>query len=499
MKNIKTLIVIVIVVVACLAVVTGLSFIPEYSSRRAGKNILDAISHTQRVYEQALFTERAKPQETTTAPAAKGPALDMRTLNLLERAENRLSSAIEANPRAEKNAVSLANRTLTTVAASIGRLRLDAATAGETELTKQVKQSDQLASKLRNALNWTKFYQRAASDTNQEVKQMLSLAQSNIESLNEKISSIETALNESKNRLETLQEKNKKLLNQIRELRTQSRLTSGEKSLELFNEAMSLQEEIDRINSEISKIENTRQKQQAVLKDLRTQAASARARADAAQELLAGRQSDIKNLNQQLEKHKQQISDTISKLIEQAEKISSLCSDITNNRAQAIDAYARAAEYAQRSASANTDKAPLLFAEQSQMHQSIASTHKANILLAQKLTSLSKQIDNVAKNSDASLSQPLNTLKNCMPDTEQARTAAESAYKEAIQLNSMAVDAAPAKFKWVYQGALASAYTDLYRLTGDAEARNKAIQARDQALEGKKASPFLEPISQIKP
>ncbi len=509
MNNAKILLAVAIVVVCCAAVVIGLSVIPEHAPRRAGRNLLDAVSHSNRLYERALFVERRGEEKTATAPAA-APAgrkipLNIRALELLKRAENHLRDALDANPRAETNAVSLANRFLSTVSATIGRLRLHAASQGQAELRRQARQAKMSISDAAEAVNLIKYYQIAAGGSNRDVEQMLSQAESDVASLDTKIKSIKDKLDESQKLHDTLQDKNENLLAQIRELRTKSRLTTGKKSLDLFNQSLELQAKVNQANSRINQIENEQDKQKAVLEDLLAQQASAKLRLKAAGEILAARRSNTENINEIIAKHEQSLSGAINLLRGRIEKIVDLCSDITDNRARALDAYTRAGGYMQSAISAKTDigvapeEEPLLFAMQGEMYQSLGAANNANILLANQIASLTGDLDKLARNPGVSMGEALGALKDCMPDIEQARAGAEEAYTKAAELLARAVDEAPDRLKWAYQGALASAYVGLYRLNGDAEARRMAIEARDMALEGKEPSPFLEPIRQIKP
>lgn len=78
----------------------------------------------------------------------------------------------------------------------------------------------------------------------------------------------------------------------------------------------------------------------------------------------------------------------------------------------------------------------------------------------------------------------------------EVKKQAETQYQQAVESYAAALSelGSRPKRRWAYQGQLATAYIGLYRLTGDADKRDKARDLLNKALEDRESSPYLKSL-----
>lgn len=383
------------------------------------------------------------------------------------------------------------------------------------EAAESRRQAAQAASNVQNAaVNMSAYGKRIANldqllaikgDT---ITSMASGAESEISDLTQKIAKAQGDIAVLAKEKDELSKANAGLLERARKLDTESLNIDPVKGVDVFDKAQTLRDTAGKNAARIDQIENSISILEASLVDLKAskaaaelQLAQARKMNDARDKVMASRRSERTAEVAKLDAAQKEAEQSATEGVEAIKAAGAA-------DAKALDAYAKALETYEKYQQAtdpyagDRDAAPFLKPDAGILSM-MGDTHVARgevrvrmLLLQQRLAQA------VAKTSELwsalptknSVPAAVSELDDYLADAAKVREDAQHDFRWAAKVFDKAGDLVEGKLRWTYTLNKVAANVSLYRLSGDAAAKQEALSDLD-ALGGQEQSPNIYPAA----
>lgn len=362
-----------------------------------------------------------------------------------------------------------------------------------------------------------RYYDQLASLRDQDLLAVVSAAREEAAKAKADAEAVQKEIDSLRARAEQLRQANETLVPQARRLRVDSEQAGGQEGMELLDQALKLETQINENVSALAALENALERREADLSDVKAALKSAEARRKVAETIVAARKGHADASRTELEGIQAALGKARSDVQEQTALLASVCERTAQADDVAAEAYTAAIsrhEAARRLRPRGQD--PATIARLADARWALAELKDQSLYLRQCNMQLADRLAGIwspqaaegtgppATSSSAPAGQPPQAvpafakgLLAYVPNPEQTRNEAIENYQKAGELYEAASRGVPSHLRWAYQGQAAAAYIALYRLSYDADALTKAKEALEQALEGKRESPFLAAVVEL--
>ena len=377
---------------------------------------------------------------------------------------------------------------------------------------------DRTASMVQLYAGLANYYNQLVSLRSEDIVEMQSAARARAAQARADSDKLRQELADLRARAAQLRQSSETLIPQARRLRLDAEQTTGQRGMDMLDQAFKLEKQTNDNVSALAVLENTIELRQPALSDLTLAVQEAEGRQKAAETVLAARRGNTQAGRGELEaiqaallKAKSDVQDLTAHLADVCARIGLAEDTATEDYTQAIRRHEEARGLVPRSQSGQ------VAARLADAHWGLAELkdrsldlHNRNGLLLERLaatwspaTPTSSSAPAIASPAGPVADVPANLpafargLLAYVPDPAQARADAVEHYQQAADFYDMSSGQVPPKLRWAYQGQTAAAYIALYRLSGDPEVLTKAKEALDQALQDRRQSHFLAAVVEL--
>jgi hypothetical protein len=470
----------------------------DSSDRASGRKLLESVWKSQRLSARAAAMLAnvvlkvdddyapvfAKVRGPVKVVAPVGIQVNPKAIAALEEAESLLRTAIREADQAPKETLALAGQTLAHVLRLKGSCGASQAANARGRLLSAVVGAQQNARVIREHLSLLAFAKQLAQADDSDLEQMLAEADTAVTKLDEKVQGETTVVADERDRSRKLEEQMLALNAKARELRAQSDRAGGEQSLALFDKAQELEREGTGYLSQIEKLELATASREAMIAELRADADGARRRQAIAKEMLVARRQGADARDQISQRAAEALEASIRKMEEQdLPEMVDLCKQLTASEQEGLASYAAAAQALKTVRDVPADQAAIAAAAGDLEGQSL--------LIQEELQRLSQEIKVLWGAQQREIPEGVSVLTNYMPEPDKVRASVATRFEETAKLYQQAGRSADRQEQWIYQAHEANAYYRVARLRRDADALQKAREAIERALEGRREAPLM--------
>jgi len=494
--------------VATFLVLPGCS---ESRSRQAGASLTEACDKARGLLSKALALMSGPPYVAEVQhlppsssagparqPAAKGP-LNPEAIQALNLAQDTLVEALADNPLAPDVRQAIARELLGRIQSLSGFYCGVLAGDAEGKMRDLIDEASGVVDVMNSQVTVSKYYDRLAESTPAEASKILREAEAR---KGKNLRLIEIAAKKARvltAQRDALLKANEERAAEAGALRVRSRLAVGREGLDLFDEALKIEEEMNAAASRIadqeyaiSSLRIERDSLELLVRQLEMLAGAARGtiegHAQATKRSAQARQ-DMDNL---LGESKQSIESILDELVQ-------LSARAMTDRDKADREYRRAIEnfqWAQRVLK-KPSAAVSLSTQEAEAWVSLANLHARALLAQERSSQIAGAVERVYKAIDTSTQAPATLAKvgAYVADPEATLAAGTEQFGKAIELYERLLGTVSGNTRWIYQGKIAAAYVGLWELTGSEEAHDEAKGILDDLLvEDRDASPYMAPL-----
>ncbi|MFA6133628.1 MAG: hypothetical protein WC869_06390 [Phycisphaerae bacterium] len=527
------------VIAAMALILSALVGCSDSKSAQSSKKLLEAVETANRMCGKAM-SQLGGPTIVAPALAVAGRVANVQVSwpdkpseeigTDLGKAEKLLSAAIrEYEPAAGTREKALAQVMLGRILVLKGYYEMAAVAPARQEAQQSAAQALRAASLVRNCSSIIKYLSDLGALSDLELAQELQAARGQTDKYKGEVDKAQAKLSELSNQAEALRAANEKLIPRVRDLRVNSQLAKGDKASELLEQALKLETEMNANASAIARLESEADAMEVTASDFKAALDFSQGREEAAKSILAGR----KGFGDAREKEIQSLQTSLAAAKEAAQtaatQLATACEKIATAEQSALESYDQAAKkFKKAQASEPRGRNAGTLAQMGDAYWSMANLqygslqHRArNEEVADQIATAwappSAVIPTTGKSETATApttnpsSQPARrearpieeipefarAILAYLPKADEVRAAAIENYDQAAKAYTDAEAQTPAQRKWAYQGEIAAAYIGLYRLSGSAEAAEKAKAALRDALEDKRDSVYLTAVVEL--
>ena len=380
--------------------------------------------------------------------------------------------------------------------------------------------ADRSASMVQTYAALERYYDQLAALSDRDLTATVSAAQQAAAKAKTEAEAAQAEITSLRDRAGQLRQTDERLIPQVRKLRMDSEQATGQKAMELMDQALKLESQVNENVSALGALENALDRRETDLGDLTAALASAESRRKIAEAIISARKGHAASSRSEKESIEVQLTKARADLQDEATRLAGVCERIAQAEDTAATAYTQAIvkhEGARRlrprgqDAATTARLADARWALAEMKDQSLDLRQRNLLLLArlaaasspgattgpQPLTTASATAPALTPEDLAAVPAFAKGILAYVPNPEQTRAEAIENYQQAGTLYETASRQVPSQLRWAYQGQAAAAYIALYRLSHDPEARAKAKEALDQALENKRESPFLASVVEL--
>lgn len=506
--------------VACAAAL--LAGCTDTKPREAGRKILDEVDIATRRYDRALsllanpvFKAKGEfpPTPLAAEPGGAPPryekadieivhpeTVNPKALDALKQAETGLAKVLAENealaPKAEK---ALAHLILARLKSLKGYYFAAKANLARGRALGAIAQAEPTTTEVKTHVAMINYHKTVVGLSNQDIEQLIAKAEKDLVAWNAELKEVNTKLTAIKAEKQRLLAENQARMAEARKKRVASRLANGQKSLDLLNEALAIEEETNRAVSRVDIVEAETVSLNVARGDVVVRVASAKQRITVAQDILKGRKQNTGQDRDELEKIARSLAVVLKRLEEQAGMIGENCATAAAAEKQADEAYRQAREHLESSRSFPSAKAHEAMAEEADVLMSTGRLAAARLELHVRATRLVGRVKKLWPQAapDRKAPQIVDRIAAYLAEPDNVRKDGEKDFRKAADLYKRAGANMERHLKWVYKGQEAGAYIALYYLTEDNMVLGQARKVLGDALQGREASPLLAAVREL--
>jgi myosin heavy subunit len=421
---------------------------------------------------------------------------DKAETNVLVQAESLLETAMAEATQADDEARTLALMTLARVRAARARaFSVHALALGQDGLRNRLIIERQLG-QLDTMLSKADQHQTRVDSISGQSKmgQSLEKRKALIGDLSQQVEQLEKTVEQSQAEAERKTEQYVSLRNEYDEKLAQAKAGSGQAALDLLEEAVDVAKRANVVAREARQAQTKAEKSAGELALKRSELEQAREEAGQIEQALKNQNSEIeqyRKLRSQLVERLRGPEGLESELAGRIEKFSARVKEISEAQVEAENIIASArATYASKIGRAREAEPHAVAGQMAMMQSNLMMTQLA---LAESYSALAKRIRTQWARTDSAAVSGVEVLENYLPEPVKVRSQAAELAGEAGGAYDRAASFADRDVQWLYRQNAGIAYVSQFRLGGSQEARNNAVAALDQALQGnQESSPVVE-------
>jgi hypothetical protein len=426
-------------------------------------------------------------------PSLLGDSADT---NVLVQAESLLETALGESGDADDEMRTLAQMTLARVRAARARaLSVHALALRQDGLRNRVIIERQLG-QLDMMLSRADQYQTRVESISGQSKmgRKLEELKGRIEDLSQQVDGLKTTMEEAQSEAEDKTEQYVELRNEYDRKLARAKAGSGQEALDLLEEAVDVAKRANAIAREARQAQTKAEKSAGELALKRSKLEQAREEAQQIQLALKNQDSEIqqfRKLRSELIERLQGPEGLESELAGRIERFSARVKEISEAQVQAENIIASArSSYAPKVSRARRSEPHAVAGQMAMMQSNLMMTQLA---LAESYSALANRIRTQWAKTDSAAVGGVELLANYLPEPVKVRSQAAELAGEAGQAYDRAASFADRDVEWLYRQNAGIAYVSQWRLGGSQEAKDNAVAALDQALQGnQESSPVVE-------
>ncbi|MDY6913471.1 MAG: hypothetical protein SVT52_03315 [Planctomycetota bacterium] len=503
-------------VAACLVGMLTVAGCSASKSRRARQNILEEVLEAQRLVNKALALlaspvyavgDKYAPFTTSTLVGPgeglkilPGTALNPNAWQALQQAEDGLSAVLAENAEARPEDRAMGQSMLARVASLKGDYQATIAAAARDRAGEALREAQKALGLMEFQLSLCKYFHGLANLTDKELRQMISNAKADVQKFTTASADVRAKIDRLTKDRDALLATNEERIAAARNLRIESRLASGQKSLDLLQDALKIESQVSSNASKIGGIESQITSGKTEAKTVHLDLTSAKARLDVSGAVLKARKQQFGSADETKTKLLGTIAEAQKHLERLAERTFSACAAAAEAETAAANAYELARKQLKAAAEALHDHASAeAMAEQADVLMAMAELNVRRLELQIDSSRLAKQIQSLWAEMDPPRNVPpaLARAGDYLAEPAMVRQTAEAQYEEAAKLYKKAMSKVRRELQWAYQGQLAAAYIRLYHLSNRADSLEEARAVLQEAFEGRENSPHLASVAEL--
>lgn len=481
--------------------------------REASHKVLAAVSEAQRYYDaaSAILSNAVAVKAGTNEPLiADGAVLDKDQIEVkslltvneqagqrLQKAEELLTAALSENSQADESIKAQAQDMLGRVQAMQGYFFASKAASARHDVAAALVGGEEALAGAAGENSVLAYFQKISSASDEDLKKARDEAARAEKQLADQIKTIENRLSELAATRQQLAAENDKRMVEARNLRTESGLASGQKSLDLFEQALKIEDTVTENGTKTAQIEAEKENLELQAKTLKIEAAAAKGQVGALVATLDSRQARTQAAARKRDEVAQRLAESQKKIETAAGKIAAGLKSVSENEAKAVECYTQAAA-SLKNAQNDAAFAATAAAGAGDALVAIADIDAQRLSLQQQASHFAGGVTAFYGQLKKDLPPMLKDLSGYVSDTKKLQEDAAAKYADAISLYKNSISREQPQQQWIYQGRLGAAYIGLSKVTNDAGALSQAAIVLDQAMQGREASPYLASVVELK-
>ena len=472
-----------IVIWLLLACAAGLPIVvgcTDTKQRKAGRKVLDEVDIARRRYDRALallanpvFKARGEfpplptgePGQTLIPYEKKDieivPAMvNPKALRALAEAETGLGKALADNPLAPTAEKALAHLILARIKALEGYYFVAKANLARGRALAALAQAEPTTTQVKMHVALMDYHRTLVGLSDQDIKKQIADAEKDLKEWGAELEQVNKKLVAIKVEKQRLVRENKKRMEDARKLRAESRITSGQKGLDLLNKALAIEEETNRAYSRIDTVEANTISYNVQRADLTVRVDSANQRVTVAKGILQARKESTGQDRDELDKIARSLATILKKLEKLTGVIGENCEIAAKAEELAGEAYKRSQQHLEDSRAFPPSKRHEAMAEEADVLMSAGRQGLARLELHARAGRLVEQIKKLWPQAvpNGKAPQIIKKIVGYVDKPDEVKTEAEKDFRKAADMYRRAGSAMRRALRWVYKGQEASAY-----------------------------------------
>ena len=503
------------VLLACLLALPLAAGCADSEQRTANQNLVDAMDRVDRLFKRGLGVLAnptvkigadflpINPGEDKT-PAGEEPDIQVvrntvnpKALAALKEAEAGLSKAITDNGAAAGPAEkALAHLTLAQVINAKAYLFTNIAANHRNEAAELVPLAEQSSWQIRTHLSLVKYHRELAGVSSADVQKVIDGATKQKQTATAEVTVSKGKLAANATKKAELLQANQTRMEKARKIRVESRRITGQKSLDLLNEALEIEAAVNKDRRKVDAAEAETLALKVALADQELRLNSADQLLRVAGEILAGRADATGKAKKDLDAASATLAGILKTLEKLAGQIDAACTAAAAAEAEAMAAYIAARSHLVTSRAYPPHKEKVAFAAEADLLVARGKLSSARLDLQKRLSALAERLAKDWPDMPGGANAPavVQKMQSYVPKPEDVKQAAVKDLREAVDLYRKAVTAMKKDHQGVTHGSIAAAYLLLYNLTGNSGDRSNAVEALSNAGS---SSPLVKDLTDI--
>ncbi len=461
-------------VLGCLLGVLLLSGCAESKSRRAGRNLMEAVEEAQGRLDEALAI-----MGSLAGKVSGGSGLNPKALAILNEAQRNLSAAVDASGGADEGPASLSRAVLARMLALQGRYHAAASAAAARDARSGLDLTAKSVLVLQVQAHLAGYYAGLASVDMKKFEAIRAEADEQVADLAARQSKLDVQLQGLKKQYDDLLAANEALTGKVRQVR---RDVPASRGLEVLDQALEIETQIDKNAAEAGQIERSINGVEAQKQELAAAMEVSQKMVIAVAAVLDRGKAQAGTHSARKDEMSGAMAQTIQIIESQLGRVQAGYRRMGKSGSIATKAYQQAAKALGESQKPTEGR----FAQQGGVHAAAAELHSRNYFLMTQSARVAKAVSNAFTQIERSVPAAVGAVANFGRRSTQAKTDAVKHYIEAGKLYEKAVSNARrtrSELTWVYQAELASACIGHYRLSGDRAVLAKARKLLNEDLD----------------
>jgi len=490
------------VLLACLLALPLAAGCADSEQRTANQNLVDAMDRADRLFKRGLALLAnpvlktgdeflpIHPGEDKT-PAGQEPDVQIvrntvnpKALVALEEAEAGLSKAISENAAAAGPAeIALAHLTLGHVIKAKAYLFTNIAAIHRNEAAELLPLAEQSAWQTWTHLSLVKYHRELAGVSSKDIQDVIDQATTQKSTAAAEVKETKGKLAANATKKAELLRANQTRMEQARKIRVESRRITGQKSLDLLNQALEIEAAVNKDHRKVDAAEAETLALKVALADQELRLNSADQLLQVAGEILAGRKDTTGKAKKDLDSASATLAGILKTLEKLAGQIDAACTTAADAEAKAMAAYDATRSHLVTSRAYPPHKANVALAEEADLLVARGKLSSERLDLQKHLSALAEKLTKAWPEMPGGASAPavVKKMQGYVPKPDDVKEAAVKDLREAVDLYRKAVKAMKKDHRPAVHGSIATAYLLLYNLTGNSGDQSNAVEALGNA------------------
>jgi hypothetical protein len=493
------------VLLACLVVLPLAAGCADSEQRTANKNLVDAIERAQRLYDRGLALlanpvlktgEKylpINPGEDKT-PVGQEPdvqiipnAVNPKALDALKEAETCLTEAIRDNTAAAGAAEkALASLTLGRVTNAKAYLFTTVAAIHRGKAAGLVPAAEQSEWQTKTHLSLVNYHGQLAGVSSKDIQKVIDEATAQKQKAAAEAKDSKGKLEANATKKAQLLKSNQDRMEKARKIRVESRRITGQKSLDMLNQALEIEAAVNKDRRLVDAAEAETLALKVALADQELRLDSADQLLKAAEEILAGRKDATGKAKTELDAANAELAKILKTLEKVAGRIDAECTAAAAAETKAMAAFDAARALLVAGRAYPPHKAKVALADEADLLVERGKLSSARLGLQKRLTALVGKLTKAWPQMPGGAEAPavVKKLQGYVPKPDDVKELAVKDLREAVDLYRRAVKSMKKEQQGMTHGSIAATYLLLYNLTGNSGDKSNAAEALGNAGSG---------------